>query len=110
MLLQIVLIIFVINLVFLGLGIATGLLLRLAFPSIEWGTSVLIGVVSSVSSICVLTGMFVYAGRLEQCRIDPMGTTRPAEGEEQPTRTELLGVWTLPSIELPTRTSKRRRR
>ncbi len=64
MLVMIGLVFFAINLVLLGLAIVTGLLLRLVFPSTEWGMSVLIGLVSSVFSIRVVIKLFDAANRL----------------------------------------------
>lgn len=58
----------VINLLLLGLGIVTAFFLRLVFPSIEWGTAVLTGLVSSASSICALCGILIVASRLEAVR------------------------------------------
>ena len=100
----------VINLLLLGLGIVTAFFLRLVFPSIEWGTAVLTGLVSSASSICALCGILIVASRLEagtSAREDPEG---PPEKEEQPSKLEYRRAWYLPSVDLPTRPTRRRSR
>jgi hypothetical protein len=103
MLFQFVLLVFIINLVLIGLGTVTGLLIRLVFPSIELGTSVLIGLVSSISSICALIGMFVNVDRLDRRAVDWRGPSHPGDEDEQPNKPKTRRTRILPSIDLPTR-------
>jgi hypothetical protein len=100
------LVVLVINCVLLGLGIVTGLLLRLVFPSIDWGMSVLIGLVSSVVSIRAVMSIFGTGSCLGTAP-PPRKARKRRAPEEESHASEFQQGWTPPSVDLPTWTNRR---
>ncbi len=100
--------VFILNIVLIGLGVVTGLLLRLVFPSIEWGMSVLIGLLSSVFSILSFV-VILWSGGAFDSNSPPRKAAKEScvDSEQGRPASESKRTWRVPSIELPTRTNWR---
>jgi hypothetical protein len=111
-----VLFLFLLSLVLLVPAIVTGSLLRLVFPSVDRGMSILIGLVATVSSIHLITRFTmdfrpipinIGEQELDDDDDDDDDEDQEPEASRAPRHPP---TWTLPSPERPSWKRRRRRR
>jgi hypothetical protein len=101
---------FLLSLVLIVLGIVTGSLLRLVFPAVDRGMSILIGEVAAIASFYLLTRIMlsVPAIRVSESEEDEEEDGEDEEEEEEPPARP--PIWPLPPPERPSWRRRRRRR
>jgi hypothetical protein len=108
-LLGIVLAVFVINVVLIGVGVATGSLIRLVFPSVDRGMSILIGLLSSVFSIYGIAKLLAFVEREEPRQENAAQPVAFEEEEEPRVNSFIQRISIVPAPSRPAKTAKRRR-
>jgi hypothetical protein len=105
------LVLLVISLVLIGVGIASGSLLRVVFPSVDRGMSILVGLVACVSAIHFLSQIVQHLPSISPPEYE--------DDEDDDDDDDDLGrepetirppVWILPPSDRPSRKRRRRRR
>lgn len=108
-LLKFVLTFLVMNLVLIGVGVVIGSLIRLAFPSVDRGMSILIGLLSSIVSTYVMAQSFAFVEREERRQENAARPGAFEEEEEYPDNSLVRQISIVAAPSRPAKSSKRRR-
>jgi hypothetical protein len=101
---------FLISLVLLAPAIVTGSLLRLVFPSVDRGMSILIGLVASVSAIHFMIRLYANLRRFQIYGGEEYEQEDEEEADEAGRARSNPPFWTPPSSERPSWRRRRKRR